>query len=121
MQSPDITVGNVVGSNIFNIAFILGVCALSRPLAITGNTIKLEYPVLALVTLMCVAVCHDGRINRLDAGLFLAVYVGFTAYVVRLVREQMNAAEVRGVRRRGQGTGRSAHSPAARAGPARHW
>jgi cation:H+ antiporter len=94
-ESPAITVGNVVGSNIFNIAFILGVCALVRPLAITGNTIKLEYPVLALVTLMGVAVCYDGRINRLDAGLFLAVYVGFTVYVVRLVRRQMNAAEVR--------------------------
>lgn len=92
--SPDISVGNVVGSNIFNIAFILGLAALIRPLAITGNTIKLEYPVMALVTLMCVAVCEDGHISRLDAVLFLAVYVGFTAYVVSLVRQQMSAKEV---------------------------
>lgn len=93
--SVDIAVANVVGSNIFNIAFILGIAALIRPLAITGNTIKLEYPVMALVTLMCVAVAEDGRISRLDAALFLAVYVGFTAYLVSLVRQQMTAVEVR--------------------------
>lgn len=91
--SPDIAVSNVVGSNIFNIAVIVGLCALIRPLAITGNTIRLEYPVMALVTLMCVAVCQDGNLNRIDATLFLAVYVAFTAYVVSLVRQQMNTAE----------------------------
>lgn len=93
--STDISVGNVIGSNIFNIAFILGVSALVRPLAITGNTIKLEYPVLALATLMCVAICQDGLINRVDATLFLAVYLGFTAYVVRLVRKQVTETEAR--------------------------
>lgn len=93
--STDISVGNVVGSNIFNIAFILGISALIRPLAITGNTIKLEYPVLALVTLMCVAVCQDGFLNWVDAVLFLAVYVGFTAYLVSLVRQQVSATEAK--------------------------
>lgn len=92
--SADIAVANVVGSNIFNIAFILGIAAVIRPLAITGNTIKLEYPVMALVTLMCVAVAEDGHISRLDATLFLAVYVGFTAYLVSLVRQQMSLVEV---------------------------
>ena len=92
-DSPDIAVGNVVGSNIFNIAFILGFCALVRPLAITGNTIRLEYPVLALATVLGIVVCRDGTIGRADAALFLAVYVAFTAYLVRLVRRQMNDQE----------------------------
>lgn len=91
----DITVGNVVGSNIFNVAFILGVAALVRPLAISGNTIKLEYPVLALVTLMGVAVCDDGAVSRVDGALCVAVYLGFTAYLVSLVRRQMNEKEIR--------------------------
>ena len=90
---PDIAVANVVGSNIFNIAVILGMCALIRPLAITGNTIRLEYPVLALVTLVCLVIVQDGTINRLDAVLCLAVYVGFTTYLVSLVRQQVTAAE----------------------------
>jgi cation:H+ antiporter len=93
--STDISTGNVVGSNIFNIAFILGLSALMRPLVITGNTIKLEYPVMALATLMCVAICQDGSINQVDAALFLAVYLCFTAYAVSLVRKQMTEAEVK--------------------------
>lgn len=95
---PDIAVGNVVGSSIFNIAFILGLCALVRPLAITGNTIRLEYPVLVLVTLLCLVIAQDGEINRLDASLCLAVYVGFTAYLVSLVRQQVTATEAQELR-----------------------
>jgi cation:H+ antiporter len=92
---PDIAVANVVGSNIFNITFIIGLCALVWPLTITGNTIRLEYPVLVLVTLMCLVICQDGEVNRLDAALCVAVYVGFTAYMVSLVRRQVTEAEAR--------------------------
>ncbi len=89
----DITVGNVVGSNIFNITFILGLAALVRPLVISGNTIRLEYPVLAIVTLLCVAVCDHGAVRRLDAALFLVIYVAFIAYLVSLVRGQLTTNE----------------------------
>jgi cation:H+ antiporter len=92
--STDIAVANAVGSNIFNLALILGLSAAIRPLTITGNTIKLEYPVLVLVTLLCLVVCDDERISRLDATLFLAVYVAFTAYLVSLVRQQLTEKEV---------------------------
>lgn len=91
----DIAVANVVGSNIFNITVIIGLCALIRPVAIIGNTIKLEYPVLALVTLLALVLAQDGEINRLDALLCLAIYICFTAYLVGLVREQITAAEAR--------------------------
>jgi cation:H+ antiporter len=91
----DIAVANVIGSNIFNITVILGMCAAIAPAAITGNTIRLEYPVLAIVTLLCLVICQDGQVNRLDAALCLAVYVAFTAYMVSLVREQVTAAEAR--------------------------
>lgn len=93
--SADIAVANVVGSNVFNVTVILGLCALLRPLTITGNTIQLEYPVLALVTLMCVALVQDGMVNRLDAALCLATYIGFTAYLVSVVRQQVTAAEAK--------------------------
>ena len=91
----DIAFGNVVGSNVANIGLILGLCALVRPLAISGNSIRLEYPVLALVTLMSVALAQDGLVNRLDAVLLLAVYACFTAYMVTLVRQRMNRVEER--------------------------
>jgi cation:H+ antiporter len=93
-DQTEIAIANVVGSNIFNATVIIGMCALIRPIAITGNTIKLEYPVLVLVTLLCLVISQDGVINWLDASLCLAVYVGFTAYVVSLVRQEVTAAEV---------------------------
>lgn len=92
-DQPDIAVGNVVGSNIFNIAVVLGLCALFRPLAITGNAIRLEYPVLAIVTLMCLAVAQDGVINALDGVLFVVVYGLFTTYMLTLVRAQVTSEE----------------------------
>lgn len=91
----EIAVANVVGSNIFNILVIVGLCAVAYPVAITGNTIKLEYPVLALTTLLCVVLCYDGQINRIEGVLFLASYVIFTAYLVRLVRRQVTAEEAK--------------------------
>lgn len=93
----EIAIANVVGSNIFNIGVILGLCAVIRPFPISGNTIALEYPVLALVTLLCVAVVQDGQIGQIDAALFLVVYIAFTAYLVRLVRHQVTAAEHQGL------------------------
>lgn len=89
----DIAVANVVGSNLFNLGVVLGLCAVIRPLAITGNTIRLEYPVLALVTFMYVVVARDGAISRLDGLLFVSVYVAFTTYLVALVRRQVNETE----------------------------
>lgn len=92
-NKADISVGNVVGSNIFNIAFIIGLCAIFMPIPILGNTIKLEYPVLAIVTLLCLALAQDGEINRLDAILMMVMYIAFTAYLVSLVRQQVSASE----------------------------
>lgn len=91
--SEAVAVGNVVGSNIFNLTFILGLGALIRPLTISGNTIRLEYPAMALATLLGAAACLDGSIGRADGAAFLALYVAFTAYLVVLVRRRMNATE----------------------------
>jgi len=91
--SEAVAVGNVVGSNIFNLTFILGLGALIRPLAISGDTIRLEYPAMALATLLGAAACLDGSIGRGDGAAFLGLYVAFTAYLVVLVRRRMNATE----------------------------
>jgi cation:H+ antiporter len=96
---PDITVGNVVGSNIFNATVIIGLCALIRPVPLEGNILRLEYPVLVLVTLAALAVCEHGVVNRLDGVFFLAAYAAFTAYLVRLVREKVTPAELHSLRR----------------------
>ena len=89
----DICVGNVVGSNIFNITFILGLTALIRALSVSGNTVKLEYPVVAIVALLFIALGNDNLISRLDATLFIAIYVAFTVYLIHVVKKQISAKE----------------------------
>ncbi|MBX7102540.1 MAG: calcium/sodium antiporter [Gemmataceae bacterium] len=84
--SPDLAVGNVVGSNIFNITVILGLAALIRTLPISGVTLKLEYPVLIIVTGLAILACRDGRVDAVEGVVFLAVYGVFMGVSVVLAR-----------------------------------
>lgn len=92
-DKPDITVGNVVGSNIFNLLVIVGVCALIRPISIEGNLLRFEYPVLILATLSAVAVCDHGKVSRFDGVFFCTSYLFFTAFLIRLVRDKVTRSE----------------------------
>lgn len=91
--SPGLAVGNVVGSNLFNIAAILGLTALLMPLRIQGATVRLEWPVLLLATLQFHLLVRDGSLDRLEGACLLAGLVAFTAYAVRLARRDATAPE----------------------------
>jgi cation:H+ antiporter len=92
-HQPDLSVGNVVGSNIFNISFIMGAAALMAPLPIRGNVVKLEWPVMCLATVVTIVFARDGVIDRLEAGTFLLSMIAFTAYSIRIARTEATAAE----------------------------
>ncbi len=69
-----IAVGNVVGSNIANIAFILGLAAVIRPLACDRGAARRDNPIMLLVSLYLLAISCDSRIGRIEgATLFLGV------------------------------------------------
>lgn len=91
--NPGLSMGNVVGSNIFNIAAILGVTALIRPLRIHGNTVRLEWPVMILASLQLLLLARDGTVDRLEGGFFLVALIAFTAYAVWIGRQSSTAAE----------------------------
>lgn len=84
--NADVTVGNVLGSNIFNILFILGLTALLRPVSMTADNRKRDIPETLLVTLLFLGfgMCHsllgtgeaDG-LSRLDGALFLAAFAWY--------------------------------------------
>jgi cation:H+ antiporter len=91
--AADVAVGNVVGSNIFNVLLILGVSALITPLVVARQLVRFDLPVMLLVSLLAVAFAWDGHVSRLEGGLFLgalAVYLG-TLYVLSR-REQAQTA-----------------------------
>ena len=79
--NSDISVGNIIGSNIFNTAIILGLSALLAPIVVTANNRKYDIPVnLAVTAMLIIFGLTEGHIlTRLDGALFL---VGFVAYLI---------------------------------------
>ena len=87
-EHPDISVGNVVGSNIFNLGFILGAIAVIRPIPTTRVLIRRDGSALILATLLLLAlVGWDFRLDRVDGAILLtglAIYLGVVVAIGRL-------------------------------------
>ncbi len=80
----DTAVGNVLGSNIANIAFILGVSALVSPLAINPKMLKREIPILVFVTLLAGGVLSDYHLSIVDGVTLFAIFAIFIITMIRL-------------------------------------
>jgi len=85
---PGIAVGNVIGSNIFNLAVIVGLAALVRPVKVEAAVIRRDAPVMLGVTVAGLAVLWDGGVSRLEGGLLVAASAAYTAWVVREARKE---------------------------------
>jgi cation:H+ antiporter len=72
--SPGIALGNAYGSNIANIALILGVTALINPIMVHSTVLRKELPILTLLTVLTVALIADLMLTRLDAIILLIVF-----------------------------------------------
>lgn len=81
-----IAVGNVIGSNICNIALILGLCSLVQPLTASAQVIRREVPIMIGVSLLLVGVIWDGVIGRIDGALLLSGLIAYTWLTVRAAR-----------------------------------
>jgi len=80
---PEIAVGNVVGSNIFNALGVVGVAALFGPLTIPATLAAFGIPAMVGVTVLAFFVLQEREMTRWDAGLLLATYLAFTLQIVR--------------------------------------
>lgn len=78
--SADIAVGNVVGSNIFNVLFILGVTALIKPILMTEENRRKDIPITLGVSLLLVLCSIGGSLTRLEAGLYLLLFAAYIYY-----------------------------------------
>lgn len=91
--NPGIALGNVVGSNIANIALILGVTALIRPIPVAGRTVKIDTPFLVFATLALTVISfYLGALTRLEGIIGLLLLFGFIGYQIMMTkRETANA------------------------------
>ena len=84
----DISVGNVVGSNICNIGLILGICALVTPIATTSQIVRIDIPIMLAITAITIFLLADGTIG-LPEGIFLTtLLVAYIVFSIGLARRQ---------------------------------
>ena len=86
-----IAVGNVVGSNIFNVLFILGISALVTPLAVSVRVIRQDVPIMVAASALTLLLAANGMIGRLEGGVLLLGIVAYSAHQVRAVRRYREA------------------------------
>lgn len=87
----DVAIGNVVGSNLFNVFVILGICALIRPLPLTAGNVRRDIPFGFLASLLLLGLAMDSficggsadRIGRIDGVVMLLLYVALMWYTIR--------------------------------------
>ncbi len=89
----DIALGNVVGSNIFNVLFILGISALITPLVVNVQLIRQEVPIMIGVSLLLLALSLDGRLGLIDGALLLGLLIAYTVFLVVQSRSETKAAQ----------------------------
>lgn len=89
--SPDLAVGNVIGSNIANILLILGISALIAPLLVHEQIIRQEVPVMIGAAVLMVVMALDGSISRGEASLLFVLVVAYTVFLIRQSRKASKA------------------------------
>lgn len=92
--AAEITIGNVVGSNILNVLIILGLTAVICPIAVQKSTVKYEIPFTILVTVI-LAVCGllDNQVGRLEGGLLWVFMIIYLIYLLRMTKNGGVAVE----------------------------
>jgi len=88
----DIAVGNVVGSNIFNVLFILGLSALITPLVVNVQLIRQEVPIMIGASLLLLVLALDGRIGMAEGAFLFALLLAYTVFLVLQSRAETQAA-----------------------------
>lgn len=78
----DIAIGNVVGSNVLNVLFILGISALITPLVVHVQLIRQEVPIMIGAALLLVLFALDGRVSWYEAAMLTAAMVAYTVFLV---------------------------------------
>ena len=79
--NPDVTIGNIVGSNILNTFIILGVAAVITSMAVQRSTIRYEIPFMFLCSVMLLLLGMDGKITRLDSVLLWILFIAYLVYL----------------------------------------
>ena len=84
----DISVGNVVGSNICNIGLILGFSALIIPISVASQIVRVDTPIMIGVTALAMALLYDGALSRVEGIILFILLLAYVLFSIRLAKKQ---------------------------------
>jgi cation:H+ antiporter len=90
MGNSSISLGNVVGSNIANIALVLGSAALIRPLEVQANVIRREIPIMIGISVVMILFLLDGELGEIDGIIFISLLILYTLINIFIARKEKN-------------------------------
>lgn len=88
--TPDLAVGNIVGSNIFNVLLIVGVAATVAPIAIQRATVRRDIPIAIVASIMLTFMMLDDNISQIDALILFAAFIAFIWITLRNSKNDAN-------------------------------
>ena len=91
--SADMAIGNVVGSNIFNILFILGICALIKPVSFTKNNLRVDIWLCLAVSLALVAMLWGGKLSRIEGIVMVLCYIAVIIFSIKSGNKEQGVQE----------------------------
>jgi len=89
----DITIGNVIGSNIFNILFVLGVSAMLTRILIAEQLIRLDAPIIIGISVLTYLLVLDRHLSRLDGAILIAGMLAYTVFSLRQSRKESKGVQ----------------------------
>ncbi len=95
--SPDITMGNVIGSNICNLALVLGVTALIAPIPVNADSIKIDWPMTMGCSLLLYFLVQEGFVNDYEGIGFIVLLALYIFFIIRRSRKNHLSPEDLGI------------------------
>ena len=92
--TPDMALGNVIGSNIMNTMLIVGCAALVAPMAISKSTVKKDIPFAVVASILLLLLCLNNSLSRMDGLLLLAGFAAFMFYSLKYSEPAAETADV---------------------------
>ena len=92
--SGGISIGNILGSNVINIALVLGISATIKPIAIKKQIIKIEIPYMILISFIFWFLCMDSTIGRMDGFILLGLLLIFLIYSITTAKDKDNTNSI---------------------------
>ena len=86
--TPDLAVGNVVGSNTMNSMLIVGTAAMVAPMVISRSTVRKDIPFAIAASVLLLVLCMNGDLTRIDGLLLLAGFAAFMGYTLKNAKNQ---------------------------------